>query len=127
MNIEEGLKYSREHEWVRVEGDNAYIGITDFAQHNLGEIVYIELPGVGMGLGAGDVLCTVDSVKAASDVFAPVSGIVVRVNRNLSETPEKINSEPYKSWIASLKMDDAAEADLLMDADEYEEFCKPEE
>ena len=127
MKIEKGLKYSEDHEWVRTEGGETYIGITDYAQHNLGEIVYIELPEEGTELKAGDVLGTVDSVKAASDVFTPVSGKVLRVNETLSDAPESINADPYKNWIAVLKTDGAAEADGLMDAEAYEEFCKTEE
>lgn len=127
MNIVEGLKYSKEHEWVRVEGDTAYIGITDYAQHSLGEIVYVELPEEGAQLSAGDALSAIDSVKAASDVYAPVSGNVVKVNEALSDAPGSINSDPYGSWIAAIKMDDASEADGLLDAKAYEEFCASEE
>ncbi len=127
MNIVEGLKYSKEHEWVRVEGDTAYIGITDYAQHSLGEIVYVELPEQGAQLSAGDALSAIDSVKAASDVYAPVSGNVVKVNEALSDAPGSINSDPYGSWIAAIKMDDASEADGLLDAKAYEEFCASEE
>ncbi len=127
MNIVEGLKYSKEHEWVRVEGDTAYIGITDYAQHSLGEIVYVELPEEGAQLSAGDALSAIDSVKAASDVYAPVSGSVVKVNEALSDAPGSINSDPYGSWIAAIKMDDASEADGLLDAKAYEEFCASEE
>jgi glycine cleavage system H protein len=127
MNIVEGLKYSKEHEWVRIEGGKAYVGITDYAQHNLGEIVYIELPEKDARMSAGDVLSAVDSVKAATDVYTPVSGSVESVNAALSETPDRINSEPYESWIAVISMDDASEADALMDAQAYEEFCKSEE
>jgi glycine cleavage system H protein len=127
MNIVEGLKYSKEHEWVRIEGDTAYIGITDYAQHSLGEIVYVELPEEGAQLSAGDVLSAIDSVKAASDVYAPVSGSVVKVNEALSDAPESVNSDPYGSWIAAVKMDDPGEADALLDAKAYEEFCASEE
>lgn len=127
MNIVEGLKYSKEHEWVRVEGDTAYIGITDYAQHSLGEIVYVELPEQGAQLSAGDALSAIDSVKAASDVYAPVSGSVIKVNEALSDAPGSINSDPYGSWIAAIKMDDASEADGLLDAKAYEEFCASEE
>ena len=97
MNIAEGLKYSKDHEWVRIEGDTAYVGITDYAQHNLGEIVYVELPGVGTTLNAGDVLGAVDSVKSASDIYTPVSGEVVQVNSELSDAPEKVNEDAYAS------------------------------
>lgn len=127
MNVIEGLKYSKEHEWVKVEGDIAYVGITDFAQHSLGEIVYVELPGEGAKFAAGDVLSAIDSVKAASDVYTPVSGKVVKVNEALGDAPESVNSDPYGSWIAAVKMDDASETDKLLDPAAYEEFCKSEE
>jgi glycine cleavage system H protein len=127
MNVIEGLKYSKDHEWVRIEGDTAYIGITDFAQHSLGEIVYVELPGEGAEFSAGDVLSAIDSVKAASDIYTPVSGKVVSVNEALGDAPESINSDPYGSWIAAVKLSDAGEADALMDAAAYEAFCKSEE
>lgn len=126
MNMEKGIMYTKEHEWVKVEGSRAYIGITDYAQHNLGEIVYIELPCTGTRLMAGDVLCAVDSIKAASDVFSPVSGTVIRSNDALSSDPGKLNSEPYKSWITEVEIEDASETDSLMDEKQYEEFCAAE-
>lgn len=127
MNAIEGLKYSKDHEWVKAEGGEAYVGITDFAQHSLGEIVYVELPEKGAHFNAGDVLSAVDSVKAASDIYAPVSGTVLSVNDALGGAPESVNSAPYESWIAKMSLDDASEADALMSASEYEEFCKSEE
>lgn len=126
MKVVEGLRYSKEHEWVKVEGNVAHIGITDFAQHSLGEIVYVELPEKGAELTAGDVMSAVDSVKAASDVYTPVSGKVVEVNEALGDAPEKINSDPYGSWIAAIELSDESELDTLMDAGSYEEFCKSE-
>ena len=127
MNIAEGLKYSKDHEWVRVEGDMAYVGITDYAQHNLGEIVYVELPGVGAVLNAGDVLGAVDSVKSASDIYAPVSGEVLQVNSELSDAPEKVNEDAYASWIVEMKLTDPSELDGLMEAAAYKEYCLSEE
>ena len=127
MNIAEGLKYSKDHEWVRVEGDTAYVGITDYAQHNLGEIVYVELPGVGAILNAGDVLGAVDSVKSASDIYAPVSGEVLQVNSELSDAPEKVNEDAYASWIVEMKLTDPSELDGLMEAAAYKEYCLSEE
>ncbi len=127
MNIAEGLKYSKDHEWVRVEGDTAYVGITDYAQHNLGEIVYVELPGVGTALSAGDALGAVDSVKSASDIYTPVSGEVLKVNSELSDVPEKVNADAYASWIAEIKLTDLSELDGLMDAAAYREYCLSEE
>lgn len=127
MKAVEGLRYSKEHEWVRVEGSKAYIGITDFAQHSLGEIVYVELPEVGAELSVGGVMSAVDSVKAASDVYTPVSGKVAEVNEALGDAPESINSDPYGSWIAAIELNDESEVNALMDAKSYEEFCKAEE
>lgn len=127
MNIIEGLKYSKDHEWVKIDGGKALVGITDYAQHSLGEIVYVELPAQGAHFAAGDVLSAVDSVKAASDIYAPMSGTVQRVNEALGDAPEKINTAPYESWIAEISIDDASEADALMNAAEYEELCKSEE
>lgn len=126
MKTIEGLKYSKEHEWVKVDGNKAYIGITDHAQNSLGEIVFVELPETGAELNAGDVLGVVESVKAASDVYTPVSGVVTEVNEELENSPEKINEAPYESWIAVMELNDLSELDALLDADEYEEYCKGE-
>lgn len=120
------MKYSKEHEWVKVDGNKAYIGITDHAQNSLGEIVFVELPETGAELNAGDVLGVVESVKAASDVYTPVSGVVTEVNEELENSPEKINEAPYESWIAVMELNDLSELDALLDADEYEEYCKGE-
>jgi len=126
MEIKKGLLYSKEHEWVRIEDGRAYIGITDYAQHNLGEIVYVELPAAGKRLKAGDALCSVDSIKAASDVYSPLSGTVLEANEELGNDPGKINSAPYESWIARIEIADASEADSLMNDAQYEEFCASE-
>jgi len=126
MKTIEGLKYSKEHEWVKVDGNKAYIGITDHAQSSLGEIVFVELPETGAELNAGDVLGVVESVKAASDVYTPVTGVVTEVNEELEASPEKINEAPFESWIAVMELNDLSELDMLLDADEYEEFCKEE-
>jgi glycine cleavage system H protein len=127
MVVAEGLKYSKDHEWVRVDSDTAYVGISDYAQHNLGEIVYVELPTAGASLNAGDVLGAVDSVKSASDIYTPVSGEVLTVNEALSDAPEKVNEDAYGSWIAVLKLSDTSELDALMDAAAYREYCLAEE
>lgn len=127
MNMVKGLKYSREHEWVKVEGNVAYIGITNYAQLALGDIVFVELPEVGKVLKSGDVLGVVESVKAASDIYAPVSGKVVKVNEELAGTPEKINTEPYESWIAAVELSDSSELESLMDEEQYGRFCIREE
>jgi len=121
------LYYSEEHEWVRVEGDLAYIGITDYAQESLGSIVYVELPSTGSRIEKGEVLGVVESVKAASDVFSPVSGEVVEVNEELNDSPELINEDPYENYIAVIKMEDTSELDTLMNHTEYEAFVEEEE
>ena len=127
MKILDGLKYSREHEWVKIEGNRAYIGITDYAQDSLGDIVFVDLPETGTSLEAGDVLCTVESVKAASDVYSPVAGKVVEVNEALSDDPSLLNQDPYGNWIAVLEISDTNAADSLMDASDYKAFCAGEE
>jgi len=127
MKVLDGLKYSAEHEWIKIDGNKAYIGITDYAQHSLGDIVFVEIPEVGSELNKGDVLSVVESVKAASDVYAPVSGKVAEVNEELADSPEKINEDPYESWIAVIEMSDLSEAEELMDAREYKRFCQEEE
>jgi len=127
MNEFEIKKYSTEHEWVGVEGNKAYIGITGFAANSLGEIVYVELPELGSELNAGDVLGVVESVKAASDIYSPISGKVAEINEELSENPEKINEDPEGCWIAVLEMSEPAQLDELMDEKEYEDYCAEEE
>ena len=126
MKVIEGLKYAKGHEWVRMEGNRAYIGITDFAQDELGDIVFIELPEVGTDVEVDDILGSIESVKAASDIYAPVSGTVVEVNEELEGSPELVNEEPYESWIAVIEVNDTGELDDLMDADAYEKFCEEE-
>ncbi len=126
MKVLEGLKYSKDHEWVRVEGKKAYVGITDHAQHSLGSIVFVELPGLGKFVAEGDILGVVESVKAASDVYSPVSGTVTEVNPNLTDAPEKLNDEPYEAWIAVLELSDEDRLEELMDAEAYEKFCSEE-
>ncbi|NLG89160.1 MAG: glycine cleavage system protein GcvH [Clostridiaceae bacterium] len=127
MNDFEIKKYSTEHEWVGVDGDRAYIGITEYAANSLGEIVYVELPELGNELNAGDVLGVVESVKAASDIYSPISGKVVEVNEELTDNPEIINEDPENCWIAVLEISDPAQLDELMDEKEYEEYCAEEE
>jgi glycine cleavage system H protein len=124
----EELKYASSHEWVRVEADGtAFVGITDHAQAALGDLVYVELPEVGVELSAGDEAGVVESVKAASDIYAPVSGEVVAVNELLDEAPETVNNEPYNDgWIFQIKMSDAEELDNLMSAEAYQDACDEE-
>ncbi len=126
MRTVSGLKYSKEHEWVKAEGNKAQVGITDHAQDALGEIVYVELPQIGAELALGDAVGVVESVKAASDVYTPISGKVVEINGILEESPEKINEDPYDSWIAVLEIKDISELDGLMDEEEYKKFCGEE-
>ena len=123
MNIHNGLKYSKEHEWIRTEGSKAFIGITDYAQRALGDIVFVEFPKPGIKLAAGDAIGVVESVKTASDIYTPISGVVTDINPKLVDTPEMMNLEPYDSWIAVLEPSDPSELDRLMNEDEYGEFC----
>ena len=127
MKVLEGLYYSKDHEWVRVEGNNAYIGITDYAQHALGEIVYVELPETEEEFEVGDVFSVVESVKAASDVYMPISGKVLEVNEELEDSPQLVNESPYESWIAMVEMINKNDLDELMDEVGYKEFCEKEE
>jgi glycine cleavage system H protein len=126
MKVLAELRYSKDHEWVKVEGNRAYIGITDYAQDELGDIVFVELPKEGAELNAGDVLGTVESVKAASDIYAPISGTVIEINDELEDAPEKINEDPYEAWIAVLEISDSSELENLLSAEDYEKFCAEE-
>jgi glycine cleavage system H protein len=125
--IKEGLYYSDEHEWVRVDGEKAYIGITDFAQDHLGDIVFVELPDLDSEFEAEESIGVIESVKAVADMHTPVSGIVIAVNEGLEDAPESLNNEPYKQHIAVIKMSSKAELDKLMNAEEYADFCEKEE
>ena len=120
----EGLFYSKSHEYVRVEGEYGYIGITDYAQHALGNVVYVDMPEVDDDVEAGEEFGAVESVKAASDLNSPVSGSVTEVNEALEDQPELLNQDPYKNWIIKVKLSDASELDSLMSAGEYEAFCQ---
>ena len=126
MEYPKGLKYSREHEWVSVENDDAgVIGITDFAQNELGDVVYVEVPELGEKISKDDPFGAVESVKAVSDLYAPVSGTVTEVNDALPETPELINEDPYgEGWIIKVAMSDVDELDDLMKPEEYTEYCE---
>ena len=125
MDFPEDLKYTEEHEWVQVEDDVVTIGITDFAQEQLGDVVFVELPEVGDEVDAGKSFGVVESVKAVSDIYAPVSGYVVEVNDELPEEPETINSSPYDDgWLIRIKLTDPSELDDLMDADAYQKFIE---
>lgn len=121
--IIDGLYYSESHEFVRVEGDYGYVGITDYAQNALGNIVYVDMPEADDELEAGEEFGAVESVKAASDLISPVSGTVVEVNEELEDAPELINKDAYNNWIVKVKLTENDELDNLMDAKAYEQFC----
>ena len=114
------LKYTKDHEWIRITGDSAEIGITDYAQQQLGDVVYVDLPEVGRTLKAGDVFGSIESVKAASDLFSPMSGDVTDVNAALKDRPETVNSQPHETWMIRLKLSDPSAAASLLDSRQYE-------
>ena len=118
----EGLKYSESHEWVKVEGNVAVIGVSDYAQKEMGDITYVDMPDVDDEVAAGEEFGALESVKASSDLFSPVSGTVVAVNEELEDAPEKVNEDAFANWIIKVEMSDAAELDALMDAAAYKAF-----
>ena len=120
----EGLKYSESHEWVKVEGEIALIGITDYAQHALGNITYVDMPSEDDEVSAGEEFGAVESTKIASDLFYPVSGVVTEVNSALEDAPELINEDAYANWIIKVKMSDPSELETLLDPAAYEAICK---
>ena len=123
----EDSKYAKSHEYVHMEGEVGTIGITDYAQKELGDVVFVELPQVGTQLDAGDELGSIESVKAVSELFAPVSGEVVEINEALADKPELVNTDPYgDGWMIRIKVSDTSELDVLMSAEEYEEYCETE-
>lgn len=125
MKTPQELKYTKEHEWVRVEGENIVFGITDFAQDALGDIVFISLPKVGSNIVSGDTCGEVESTKSVSDIFAPVTGEVVEINQNLSATPEVVNQDPYESgWMVKVKVSGDIDQAGLLSAADYEAFTK---
>lgn len=121
--IIDGLYYSKSHEYVKVEGEYGYIGITDYAQNALGSVVYVDMPDVDDDIEAGKEFGAVESVKAASDLIAPISGTVVETNEALVDAPELINADAYEHWIVKIEITDEAELDSLMDAEEYATYC----
>ena len=126
-NIPDDLHYSKDHEWVRVEGNVAVVGITDYAQDSLGDVVYVELPKVGDDFAANESFGSVESVKAVSEVFSPVSGEVSGTNETLADTPEKVNQDPYgEGWMIRVQMSNPGEVDSMLTAAEYEDFTKAE-
>lgn len=127
MKLLENLKYTKDHEWVKVEGDKAYIGITDFAQHSLGDIVFVELPEVDSEFNEEEAFGVVESVKAASDIYMPISGKIVKVNEDLVDSPELVNEDPYENWIIMISISDTAQLNDLLDSKTYEDLCGEEE
>ena len=127
-NVPSELKFLSSHEWVSVDGDVATVGVSDHAQELLGDLVFVELPEVGATVSAGDSVAVIESVKAASDTYAPVSGEIVEVNEELEDSPERINDDPYgDGWMYRVKMDDAAEVNDLLGADDYSNSIEDEE
>ena len=125
--VKEDLKYAESHEWVKVEGDIARVGISDHAQESLGEIVFVEIPETGQAVEKGDEVTTIESVKAASSIYAPVSGVITEVNSELDDAPEKVNEDPYGAYLFTIKMSDPSELDSLLDAAGYEKFLAENE
>ena len=119
----DGLYYSESHEWLKVEGEFGYIGITDYAQHQLGNVVYVDLPEVDDELNQGEEFGAVESVKAASDLLSPISGIVVEINDKLEDEPELLNEDAFGNWICKVKINDKSELDSLMNAEAYKAMC----
>ena len=122
-NIPEDLRYSKDHEWVKVDGEVATIGITDYAQHALGDVVYVDMPRVGDTLGSHEAFGSVESVKAVSEIFTPIAGEIVEVNEALNDDAEKVNSDPYgDAWMIKIKMENPLAADAMLSSEEYEEY-----
>ncbi|MBK9165010.1 MAG: glycine cleavage system protein GcvH [Acidobacteria bacterium] len=122
-NIPENLKYSKDHEWVSIDGDVATIGITDYAQSSLGDVVYVDFPRAGDKFATHEAFGSVESVKAVSEIFTPVAGEVTEVNEGLNDSPESVNNDPYgEGWMVKVKMDNSGEADALMTSAEYEDY-----
>jgi glycine cleavage system H protein len=114
------LKYTKEHEWIRIEGDTGVVGITDFAQQQLGDVVYVDLPEVGATFSAGQTFGTIESVKAVSELFAPLSGEITEINTALKDHPEQVNSKPHDTWMIKMRLSNAGETDALLDANAYQ-------
>lgn len=124
MSYPADLKYTKEHEWIRVDGNTGAIGITDFAQQQLGDVVYVELPDVGSTITAGQVFGTIESVKAVSELFAPVSGEVIETNGSLKDRPDHVNSQPHDTWMVKIKLSNPGELSALMDTAAYEQLIQ---
>lgn len=124
--VKDDVRYAESHEWVKAEGDIAVIGISDYAQHSLGDIVYVDMPEVGDEMEAGEAFGAVESVKAASDLICPVSGEVLEVNEDLEDSPELINKDAYSNWIIKVRMSDPSQLEALLDAAAYAKLCEDE-
>jgi glycine cleavage system H protein len=124
MIVKDGLYYTKTHEWLKVDGEIASIGITDFAQNQMSDIVYVDFPRIGASIKKGEIVGTVESVKSAEDFYSPINGKVVEVNKTLEKTPEEINKNPYDAWIVKLKMSDPNEVNNLMKKEAYEKIVK---
>jgi len=125
MKLDPGCKYHEEHEWIRVEGDEGVVGITDYAQEQLSDVVYVELPEVGDTFERGDIVAVVESVKAASDVYTPLGGEILEINEELEDSPELVNQDPYgEAWFVRIAIADPAELEDLLDADAYQEYVE---
>jgi len=123
MNFPENLRYTKDHEWIKIDGDEATVGITDFAQRELGDIVYVEIESVGKDLKAGEIFGTVEAVKTVSDLYLPLSGSVSKVNPNLNSNPEAVNSDPYgEGWMIKMRVSNPSELDELLSAEAYEQL-----
>lgn len=122
-NIPSNLKYTKEHEWILIEGDTATVGITDFAQSSLGDIVFLEVPEVGTEITSGTTFGVVESIKSVSDLYAPITGEVVAKNSDVEGSPEKINQDAYESWLIKVKVKNPEELNNLLTAEQYQEFC----
>lgn len=127
MKVLSELLYSSDHEWVKVEGDKAYIGISDYAQHALGDIVFVELPEIGSEITSGDVFGVIESVKAASDMYTPLSGKVLEINEDLIDNPELVNEDSYENWMLHIEITNKEELTELMNDKQYSEYCSKEE
>jgi glycine cleavage system H protein len=124
MGYPRELSYTKDHEWIRITGDTAEIGITDFAQEQLGDVVYVDLPDVGRSIKAGESFGSIESVKAVSELFAPMSGEVVEVNSVLKDHPDRVNSDPHATWMVKVRLSDPAAAGSLLDSAQYEDLVK---
>ena len=127
MKVVKGLHYTKEHEWVKVEGETALVGISDFAQHHLGDIVYVELPEVGDEFEKEEAFAAVESVKAASDIYLPIGGKVIEINEELEDEPALLNTDAFENWLVKIEIADKAELEELMTSEDYEKFLAEEE